>query len=73
MPTPRIFQNIPLRENETLTLSLSAAHYLGNVRRTRENDQIIIFNGEGGEYTAEVLAIKKERFTIKIGSYQEAR
>src|SRR5690348_13607632 len=70
MPMPRIFESIPLRENETLTLSLNAAHYLGNVRRTREGDRIIIFNGDGGEYKAEVLAIKKEKFTIKIESFQ---
>jgi 16S rRNA (uracil1498-N3)-methyltransferase len=71
MPIPRIFQAISLKVNETLTLPLDAAHYLGSVRRTREGDRIIIFNGEGGEHKAEVLAIKKEKFTVKIESYQE--
>lgn len=69
MPTPRIYQPLPLHENETLTLSLSAAHYLGNVRRLHEGDPIIIFNGEGGEYHASVLVLKKEKLTVKIGAF----
>jgi len=71
MPIPRIFQNITLHEGETLSLTLDAAHYLGNVRRTHEGDLITIFNGRGGEYQAQVLTIKKDKFTIKIGSFQE--
>lgn len=70
MPTPRIFQKISLREGDTITLSLDAAHYLGNVRRTREGDSLIIFNGEGGEYQAEILGIRKDKFTLKILSFQ---
>lgn len=71
MPTPRIFQELALREGETLTLSLNAAHYLGNVRRMHEGDRVIVFNGEGGEYLAQVLQLKKEKLTIKLMSYQE--
>jgi 16S rRNA (uracil1498-N3)-methyltransferase len=71
MTVPRLFQKIPLGENKVINLSLSAAHYLGTVRRVRENDEIIIFNGEGGEYSAQVLEIKKEKFTIKILSYHD--
>lgn len=70
MPIPRLFQNIALRQGETLTLSLGAAHYLGQVRRVREGDSVIVFNGEGGEYTAKVLELKKEKLTILLLSYQ---
>lgn len=73
MPTPRIFQALPLQVGETLTLSLDAAHYLGAVRRVREGDPIIIFNGEGGEHQAQVITIKKEKFTVCIGAYQEVK
>lgn len=71
MSIPRLFQKIPLSENKIITLSLNAAHYLGNVRRAKKGDKIIIFNGEGGEYSAQVLEIKKEKFTIKVLSYQD--
>lgn len=70
MPIPRLFQNIALRQGETLTLTLGAAHYLGQVRRVREGDSVIVFNGEGGEYLAKVLEIKKEKLTILLLSYQ---
>lgn len=70
MSTPRLFQQISLHENITLTLSLDAAHYLGHVRRAKENDALIIFNGEGGEYHAKILSIKKNKFTVKILSHE---
>lgn len=56
MPMPRLFQNIPLREGDTIELSLDAAHYFGNVRRAREGDPLILFNGEEGEYRAQILS-----------------
>jgi len=70
MPTPRIFEKIALREGETLTLSLNAAHYLGHVRRMHPGDRVILFNGEGGEYAAQVLELKKEKLTVLVESYQ---
>jgi len=73
MPIPRLFQNLALREGETLTLSLNATHYLAHVRRLQEGDSLLIFNGEGGEYQAQVLQIKKEKLTLKLGLYQEVK
>ncbi len=71
MSIPRIYQPISLSSGETQTLTLSAAHYLGQVRRTREGDSVILFNGNGGEYQAEVLSLKKDKITVKIGSFSE--
>lgn len=71
MPIPRLFQNIALRQGETLSLSLSAAHYLGQVRRLRENDSVIVFNGQGGEYQARVQELKKDRLTVLLLSYRD--
>src|SRR5579863_7243298 len=71
MPTPRLFQDIALRQGESLTLSLSAAHYLGQVRRMHEGDHLIVFNGRGGEYQAQVLQLKKDQLSIRLLSYQE--
>jgi 16S rRNA (uracil1498-N3)-methyltransferase len=70
MPTPRLFQKIALHEGDTLTLTLDAAHYLGTVRRAHQGDALVIFNGEGGEYSAEILALKKDKLTIKINAFQ---
>lgn len=71
MSVPRLFQKINLSEDKVITLSLSAAHYLGTVRRIQENDEVIIFNGEGGEYDAQVLEMKKEKLTVKVLSYRD--
>ncbi|HSW71750.1 MAG TPA: 16S rRNA (uracil(1498)-N(3))-methyltransferase [Gammaproteobacteria bacterium] len=70
MPLPRLFVNHALAEDKTLTLPVEAMHYLAHVRRLREGDGLLVFNGEGGEYQAEVLQLKKGMLSLKIKNYQ---
>lgn len=70
MTIPRLFQRATLHPGEILCLSHDAAHYLAHVRRAREGQPLIIFNGEGGEFTAEILSIKKDLIQVRIGNFQ---
>ncbi|MFI4938091.1 MAG: 16S rRNA (uracil(1498)-N(3))-methyltransferase [Candidatus Berkiellales bacterium] len=59
MFTPRIYYPHPLVENNVLSLDKTACHYLTTVLRLTDNDEIILFNGQGGEYLAKIKMFKK--------------
>lgn len=56
---PRIYYPHPLFVGELTVLESEMAHYLIKVLRLKEGEQIILFNGQGGEFSATVHIIKK--------------
>ncbi|MCU0703561.1 MAG: 16S rRNA (uracil(1498)-N(3))-methyltransferase [Fimbriiglobus sp.] len=48
------------------TLSGPDAHHMTTVRRFVPGDAVVLFNGDGGEYPAEVVAIGKKQVTLQI-------
>jgi 16S rRNA (uracil1498-N3)-methyltransferase len=67
--TTRIFQAVALHPNSQLTLDAAASHHLARVLRARVGETIIIFNGEGGEYTATITTIDKKAVHLAIGIF----
>lgn len=67
MPENRLFIDSPVRTNEELWLSGDAARYVGRVLRLRPTGKLIIFDGLGGEYSATILAFRKQQVLISIG------
>ncbi len=55
----RLYQNAPLKINDTLQLDDYGSHYLAKVLRFPEGKDITLFNGDGNNYTATVLSAKK--------------
>ena len=47
-------------------LSGAEAHHLSTVRRFATGDRIILFNGDGNEYSAEVIAAGKKSVALNI-------
>jgi len=62
----RIYYSGSLTEDEIITPSSDITHYLTNVLRLSEECEIIIFNGDGAEYFAEILEITKKQIKIHI-------
>lgn len=60
MNLPRIYQKCPLELYQELILVEQTAHHLTNVLRLTVADKFIIFNGNGREYLAEIIAINKK-------------
>ena len=65
----RIYQNIPLQENSSVQLDGKAAHHLINVLRIKADAPLIVFNGQGGEFTAVVQVVARKNVSIKIENF----
>jgi 16S rRNA (uracil1498-N3)-methyltransferase len=65
----RIYQRIPLSPDAMIQLDDQASHYVAHVLRAAINEELIIFNGEGGEYSAVITAINKKNTTVKIKKF----
>lgn len=66
MRIPRIFQAQPLSTNSVITLNPETSHYLINVLRLRVDSPLIIFNGEGDEYSAKLIDINKKHAIVEL-------
>ncbi|MDT8382893.1 MAG: 16S rRNA (uracil(1498)-N(3))-methyltransferase [Gammaproteobacteria bacterium] len=71
MRIPRIYQPIPLSRGQRLELDAQATVHLTKVLRLRVGDSLVIFNGQGGEYTARLGDMARRTATIEIGEWME--
>lgn len=71
MPISRIFQAIPLTTGAEVTLSEQASHHLARVLRAAVNDQVTVFNGEGGEFLTIITRIDKKTVTVRVGEFMQ--
>ena len=55
----RLYISDPLAEGVEVELSKEHAHYLGNVLRKGVGDAVRVFNGEAGEWRAEITVMSK--------------
>ena len=62
----RLYFDMPLNEGVTLILPKEQAHYLGNVLRKREGDEVRLFNGQDGEWRAEIANMSKKTTEVFI-------
>lgn len=68
MPISRIYQPVALANSMTLQLDEKASHHLARVLRAKENETIILFNGDGYEYEAKITQIHKKFVEVSIFS-----
>ncbi|MBS0287226.1 MAG: 16S rRNA (uracil(1498)-N(3))-methyltransferase [Proteobacteria bacterium] len=66
---PRIYYPQPLNVGDTITFDKDRAHYLLTVLRLISQDEVIIFNGQGGEYDAQLI-VDKKRVHAKISAFK---
>ena len=63
-PSVRLFLEAPLSPGATIAPSAEQAHYLGNVMRMKAGDRLLAFNGNDGEWLAEIIALKRGDCTL---------
>ncbi len=67
----RLFVSDALSNDAELVLQGERASYLGRVLRSRVGDVLIVFNGDGGEWSASIENISKNSVTLRIGTRTE--
>lgn len=71
MKIPRIFQEIPLLENTTITMTEAGSHHVAQVLRMTPGEQVLLFNGTGGEYFGEIVAVSKRSVEVQLTYFNE--
>ncbi|MVF13638.1 16S rRNA (uracil(1498)-N(3))-methyltransferase [Ketobacter sp. MCCC 1A13808] len=71
MRTPRIFQDMPLIEGNTIAMNDSGSHHLSKVLRKSAGDPVILFNGTGGEYHGLIEAITPKSVQVSLDFFVE--
>jgi 16S rRNA (uracil1498-N3)-methyltransferase len=56
---PRLFVDAPLGPGETVALERNQSNYLGNVLRLAVGDTILVFNGQDGEWQAQIAGRRR--------------
>jgi 16S rRNA (uracil1498-N3)-methyltransferase len=63
---PRLFVEFPLSAGAAIPLEGKPAHYLGNVLRLDEGDDVLLFDGASGEWRARITLREKKRLHLAI-------
>jgi 16S rRNA (uracil1498-N3)-methyltransferase len=71
MRIPRIYIDQDMAITESVSLDENASHYLSKVLRMQEGRELIVFNGKGGEFSAQIKEISKKCVIIEIGKLTE--
>src|SRR5512132_3570868 len=63
---PRLFLRQPLSESAAVDLDAGQANYLSNVMRLGEGAEVLLFDGNSGEWLARVAEVGKKRMTLRV-------
>lgn len=62
----RLFVNAPLQNGQKICLSEEQSRYLSAVMRVVSGEQILLFDGQSGEYSAEICSVGKKSVEVEI-------
>jgi 16S rRNA (uracil1498-N3)-methyltransferase len=68
----RLFVPAWRREGARVDLPGEAVEHLGRVLRLGPGANLILFNGEGGEWQATIEVLDRERVCVRVGSHRLA-
>ena len=71
MRIPRIYTPSPLNSGASIELDENAFSHAVRVLRLKQGDSLILFNGEGGEFEAELSEVQKKRASANIGQFHD--
>lgn len=55
---------------QEITLSEAQSHYVGNVMRAQAGELVSVFNGQDGQWLAEVASVRKKSVTLQLQARQ---
>ena len=62
----RIFCEGPLQNGTTIPLSAAGANHVARVLRMREGAPLVIFDGSGSDYQAEIVAVQGDKVLVQL-------
>ncbi|MGR9086823.1 MAG: 16S rRNA (uracil(1498)-N(3))-methyltransferase [Gammaproteobacteria bacterium] len=71
MRISRLYTPIRLSAGHTIELDDDSAHYVRTVLRLKKDSEIVVFNGEGGEYLSVLLEVSRSRVLIHLRQWLE--
>ncbi len=72
MRSIRLYSDQPLEVGEVVELETTPARHLIRVLRRRVDDPVVLFNGDGSEYSGRILSIDgKDRCSVELHSVEE--
>lgn len=71
MRISRLFLDSPLRTGDTLSLDGEPLNYVARVLRLKPGTTLTVFNGQGGEYSAQLESVSKRHAQLVIGAFSE--
>lgn len=71
MRISRLYLPVLLAQSKKIELDDDSAHYVRTVLRLKKDNEIILFNGTGGEYSGTVVEISRNKLLIAIGQWIE--
>lgn len=63
---PRFYLNTPLAPGQAIILQDEQAHHLLKVLRARPGDALILFNGDGNEYSGQIGSVEKSHVQVDL-------
>jgi len=66
MRQSRIYTPQPLQPADSVELTGSTGHYLARVLRLSRGDSLVLFNGDGRDYSAEITAVQSQRVLARL-------
>lgn len=66
---PRIYITTPLTINSEIMIDGSAGNHISRVLRLKPGENVTLFNGEGGEYSATLTAIERKTAHAHIDNF----
>ncbi|MGC1951301.1 MAG: 16S rRNA (uracil(1498)-N(3))-methyltransferase [Gammaproteobacteria bacterium] len=70
MRLSRIYVDLPLTGHTEYILTGATAHYLSSVLRVQEGIPLVLFNGQGGQFEAQVQWMRKGMIRVRTGDYK---
>lgn len=71
MRISRLYINTLLQTGKLIELDDDNAHYARSVLRLKNDAQIILFNGEGGEYLGKVVEVSRKSVCVELEQFIE--
>lgn len=69
MRVPRIFTPQDMKSGQTIILAEAQSHYLLKVLRLQVDRELVLFNGQGGEFHGQIKAAHKKYIEVLLGEF----